>query len=57
METWNHVASPTKSVSTFSKKPSMEMYVLFEGIGFFVWYLFELKFAYIGRMNKFRLFL
>ena len=56
-ETWNSVAHPELSVSTSSKKPSIEMYVLFEGIGFFVLYLFELKCAWTGRMDSARLFL
>lgn len=44
-----------ESVSTDSKKPSMETYVLFAGIGFFVLYLFELKLAWTGRIERARL--
>jgi len=40
---WNSVACPALSVSTSSKKPSTDTYVLLEGMGFFDLYLFELK--------------
>jgi len=43
MEMWNVVAWPLESVSTSSRNPLMEMYVLFDGMGFLVWYLFESK--------------
>jgi hypothetical protein len=57
MDTWNRVASPELSVSMSSRKPSTETYILLEGIGFFVLYLFELKYAWTGRMESVRLLL
>jgi hypothetical protein len=44
-DTRKSIAHPEVSVSTSSKNPSMETYVLFDGIGFLVLYLFELKCA------------
>ena len=40
---WKEVALSVKSVSTAFKNPSKDMYVLFDRIGFFILYLFELK--------------
>ena len=51
-ETWKREGCPAESNLTCSKKPSMETKVLFEGIGFFVLYLFELKSAQMGRMER-----
>lgn len=54
-DTWKSDACPLASVSISSKKPSMVTYVLFDGIGFFVLYLFGLKCAWTGRMESARL--
>ena len=42
-DTWKEEALPVESVSTDSKKPLNETYMLLDGIGFFVLYLVELK--------------
>lgn len=47
-------ARPLSSVSISSRKPSIETYVLFDGIGFFVLYLFELKCAWTGKVESVR---
>ena len=45
-------AQPLSSVSISSRKPSIETYVLFDGMGFFVLYLFELKCAWMGKVES-----
>jgi hypothetical protein len=56
-ETWNRVGCPATSVSRSSKNPSIETNVLLDGIGFLVRYLFELKCAWMGRIDSARLLL
>ena len=56
-DTWNRVACSAASVSKSSRKPSTETYVLLEGIGFLLLYLFELKLACTGRIDSARLLL
>lgn len=56
-DTWNRVACPSVSVSMSSRKPSTEIYVLLDGIGFLFRYLFELRSACTGRIDSVRLFL
>jgi len=42
-ETWNVVAWSLESISTSSRNPSTDTYVLFDGMGFLVRYLLESK--------------
>jgi len=56
-DTRKSVACPVASVSTSSRKPSRETYVLLDGIDFLLLYLFELKWAWMGRMDSARLVL
>jgi hypothetical protein len=54
---WNRMGCPAVSISISSKKPSTEIYVLSDGIGFLVLYFFKLKWARTGRTESGRLFL
>jgi hypothetical protein len=51
-DTRKRIACPLATVSTSSKKPSRETYVLLDTIGFLLLYLLELKWAWTGRIDN-----